>query len=97
MAGILTNPGGCVREDAQEMGSRLSQALEEAKREYETASQRFEAMRAEVPSGPPHTNETHRVEQAARASRVALEAYRRAFQRYTDFTLRGMIPENHEP
>jgi hypothetical protein len=83
-----------VREDAQEIGSRLSQALEEAKREHAKASQTFEAIREDVPSGSPHTDLNHLVEQAARESRAALEAYRHAFQRYTNFTLRGIIPED---
>ena len=80
-----------------DIGRRLAQDLDHARREYDRTKVRFDVIMREVPSGIPHPDGTLRLQQAGKESRRALELYTKAVDRYSNFLLHGTIPEDLEP
>jgi hypothetical protein len=83
--------------DRQEIRQRLWEDLAKAQTAHLDASGRFDLLVKEGPSGLPHPDGALRVQQVGRESRAALQGYMQALKRFTDFTLRGTIPEDLLP
>ena len=58
------------------------------------ASDAFDAIVADVPSGLPHPDGTQRIHNASRILSVARQEMMRAHERLHDFLTRGIIPED---
>ena len=78
----------------QEFGNRLKCELDKAQTEYSFATQTFDRIVKEVPTRVPQPDGDLRIRQAGTATRLALEQYIVALRRFTDFTLRGTVPED---
>lgn len=75
---------------------RLRGDLVEANERYAQAEKAFTDIVSNVPSGIPSPDGTLRIRQISEERRTASEAYRKASERYSDFVLRGIIPQDSE-
>ena len=83
--------------ERQEIRQRLWEDLATAQTTHLAASGRFDLLVKEGPSGLPHPDGALHVQQVGRESRAALQGYMQALKRFTDFTLRGTIPDDLLP
>jgi hypothetical protein len=83
--------------DRQEIQRRLWNDLDVARVQYHIASTRFDHVVKENPAGLPHRDGSLHVQQTCMDSSAALEHYLQALKRFTDFTLRGTIPDDLMP
>ena len=78
----------------RQVNTILKHDVTEATERAHTASDAFEAIVAEVPSGLPHPDGTQRIHNASRTLSAAREEMMRAHERLHDFLTRGIIPED---
>jgi hypothetical protein len=71
---------------------QLWDQLDKAQAAYLTATDQFNLVIKECPSGHPHTDGGLGIQQAGRDSRLALQRYINALREFTEFTLHGTIP-----
>lgn len=71
----------------------LKQRLDAATAQYRVRSANFSEIMKDVPSGIPQPDGTLRITGAGREYRFALERYMLALAQYSDFILRGTLPE----
>lgn len=76
--------------------ARLKAELDEAYRLNVAASAGLESITKEVRSGVLQTNGSIRIRDASAKMKAATDKYRRAVNRYTNFTVRGVLPEDSE-
>jgi hypothetical protein len=77
-----------------EIQRRLMKELSDAQSAYYAANVRFHTLVKEVPSGIPPPDGPRRILEAGLESRLNLEKYTRAMKRYSEFAIRGTIPED---
>jgi hypothetical protein len=77
-----------------EVQRRLMKELSDAQSAYNAANARFHMLVKEVPSEIPAPDGSLRILEAGIESRVNLERYTRAMKRYSEFAIRGTIPED---
>jgi hypothetical protein len=85
------------RSDHEDILQFLREQLSATRIEYTKASTEFDLMVKEVPSGIPQPDGTLRIQRAGRASRAALQNYRRALKRFANFTLEGRVTDDFPP
>ncbi len=68
----------------------LKGQLDEARAEYDTAHKKF-------PSEIPQPDGSLRIRQAGGASRAALQNYKRALKRFTEYSFSGTVPKDLLP
>ena len=78
----------------RQVNTILIHDVTEAKERAHAASDAFEAIVADVPSGLPHPDGTQRIHNASRKLSAARQEMMRAHQRLHDFLSRGIIPED---
>jgi hypothetical protein len=78
----------------EHIGQRLAQDLDDARREHAGAKERFIGVMREVPSGFAHPDDAFRLLQAGKETRHALEVYSKALDRYSNFVLHGVVPDD---
>jgi hypothetical protein len=72
----------------------LRAEVDRTQEEYTQSKKRFQAICKEVPSGLPHPDGTHRLQNAARAQTAAMVAYSNALQRFNELLLSGKDPDD---
>jgi hypothetical protein len=72
----------------------LIRDVKEATERTHAASDAFEAIVADVPSGLPHPDGTQRIHNASRKLSTARQEMMRAHERLHDFLSHGIIPED---
>jgi hypothetical protein len=72
----------------------LKGQLDTARAEYEVAYKRFNLLIKDIPSEIPHPGGNLRIRQAGETSRAALQNYKRALGRFTDYALSGTVPKD---
>ena len=78
----------------RQVNTILIHDVTEAKERAHAASDAFEAIVADVPSGLPHPDGTQRIHNASRTLSAARHEMMRAHERLHDFLTRGIIPED---
>jgi hypothetical protein len=78
--------------DAEQIRKVLQNELEAAQQRRVAASEQFTQIMAEVPSGLPHPDGTHRIRLASREYSGALAEAATAMARLNEFLIRGTIP-----
>jgi hypothetical protein len=78
----------------REILEALRDQLDLARSEFHAANKEFEGIVNDTPSGIPQPDGSFRVQRAGQASRAALQNYRRALKRFSDFTLEGAVPDD---
>uniref|UniRef100_Q01PA1 Uncharacterized protein n=1 Tax=Solibacter usitatus (strain Ellin6076) TaxID=234267 RepID=Q01PA1_SOLUE len=77
-----------------DMRQVLWRELDRYRAQYYSECSRFDQLVKEGITGLPHPDGSLHIHQAGRDSRLALELYLLALNRITDFTVRGIIPED---
>jgi hypothetical protein len=80
--------------NSQEIREQLWDQLNKAQAACLTATDQFNLMIKECPSGHPRPDGALSIQQAERDSRLALQHYMEALWWYTEFTLNGTIPDD---
>ena len=83
--------------ERQEIRQRLREAVDKAQAAHRAAGGRFDRLVNESPSGFPQPDGALHIQQVGRDSRSALQQYKHALKRFTEFTLYGTIPEDILP
>mgnify|MGYP006264479303 CR=1 FL=1 len=78
--------------NSQEIREQLWDQLNKAQAACLTATDQFNLVIKECPSGHPHPDGALTIQQAGRDSRLALQHYMDALKRFTEFILNGAIP-----
>ena len=78
----------------RELEKILKVELELARARFERVQAEFASIMADVPDGIPEPDSALRFRNAGRARSAAHEAVAAALQRFSDFTLRGIVPEH---
>jgi hypothetical protein len=78
----------------RQVNTILIHDVTEAKERAHAASDAFEAIVADVPSGLPHPDGTQRIHKASRTLSAARQEMMMAHERLHDFLTRGIIPED---
>ena len=81
----------------REIEQRLLEQLDRARLAHVSATARFDLLVKECQSGLPHPDGSLRIHQAGKDSRLALHHYMQALTRFTEFILRGTVPEDLFP
>jgi hypothetical protein len=71
---------------------RLKADLDKTRAEYQAASGEFQSLVKHLPSGIPQPDGELRLRQTGTASRVALQNYRRALMRFSEYCISGTVP-----
>ena len=79
----------------QKIEKALHAELERTRRDYEAAREKFHTLSSGIPSGLPHPDGSHRIQQAAREYRSTLNAYAESVRRFNDYILKQVIPKDH--
>jgi hypothetical protein len=79
-----------VEPEAQQTAKALVQALLEATERADAASEAFEVVMSDIPSGLPHPDGTQRIKNASRDLRLALADRTIAHNRLSEFLGRGI-------
>ena len=72
----------------------LTEQFEAAKRQMNIASQRFNEVVRDIPSGLPHPDGTQRIQNVGRELADAREKLAAAISRLNDFMTREVVPED---
>jgi hypothetical protein len=80
-----------------EIAKVLVDQLNEARHKHLAASQKFNLLIADVPSGTPDPDASVQIQQAAAEARTALHEYMKAMERSADFMVNGIVPEDLKP
>ena len=78
----------------RQVNTILKHDVTEATERAHAASDAFEAIVADVPSGAPHPDGTQRILNASRKLSAARQEMMSAHERLHDFLTRGIIPED---
>ena len=78
--------------DRAKIAARLSVELNEARLKHIAASELFNRLIANIPTGTPHPDASLEIQQTAALARAALHEYMKAMERSTDFMVRGIVP-----
>jgi hypothetical protein len=81
--------------DRLEIEDLLRNEVKRTKKELEEAKLNFWHVCSDVPSGIPHPDGTQRLQRAAHAQTVAIQAVTAAINRFNEFLLNGIIPAEH--
>jgi hypothetical protein len=73
---------------------RLKRDLNNARAEYQAACQQFQSIIKDLPSEIPQPDGELRIRQSGTASRAALQNYRLALMRFSDYCISGTVPED---
>jgi len=76
-----------------EIERTLRREVEHFHKAYNIATNEFQNVAADIPSGLPCPDGTDRLINAGKAYRFAMNAYAKALEEYNDFVLTGSIPE----
>ena len=79
------------------MRETLKAQLQQAQLEYEATLRSFDRIIKELPSGIPQPDGSLRIHKAGQASTSALQNYRSALKRFSEFTLHGRLPADLPP
>ena len=82
------------RHDDLDIEQRLKGELDKAREAYGAASREFDLLIMSIPSRIPQPHGDLRIQQTAEASRAALQTYLLALKRFSQYTLRGIVPED---
>jgi hypothetical protein len=82
---------------AASVRQRLKNEDAAAESDHSEALKRFLEITQEVPSGLPQPDGAARVTQASKRVHFTSERYRIAHQRWTDFLLKGIVPDDADP
>ncbi len=82
--------------DAKTAHDRLRDELAKATAQAKIASDKFDAILQEVPSGLPHPDGTQRIHNASRQYSVARQDVMIAMQRLNNFVVHGVVPDDLE-
>ncbi len=85
------------REDDWDFEELLKSQLDRARAEYEAAHKKFNLLIKDIPSEIPHPDGNLRIHHAGEASRAALQNYKHALNRFTDYALSGTVPKDLLP
>jgi hypothetical protein len=80
--------------DDLEIEIRLKGDLEKARAEYQATCGEFQSIVKDIPSGIPRPDGELRIRQFGAASRAALQSYRLALMRFSDYCISGTVPED---
>jgi len=84
-----------MRDDAHlDIGRKLAQELDDARCKYDIAVKKFNAIMGEVSSGLPFRDGALLLQQIGRESRHARELCSKAVDRYSNFLLYSVIPDD---
>jgi hypothetical protein len=78
----------------REVEKILKAELDIARARFERVQAEFESIMSDVPDGIPEPDSALRFRNAGRARSAAHEAVAAALQRFSDFTLRGIVPDH---
>jgi hypothetical protein len=88
----------CSRERETAVGRQvrtaLMEGLAEATARAKAASEAFQGVMGEIPSGVPHSDGVHRIHNASRELSAAQKELMTAHSRLNDFLSRGIVPED---
>jgi hypothetical protein len=90
---ILYNYRGLSMNDSEPVIEILRAEVDRARAEYDQSKKTFWRIAAEIPSGMPIPDGTQRIQNAARAQTVAMQAFANALKELNDFIISGAIPE----
>jgi hypothetical protein len=76
---------------------RLRGELDKAREAYGAASREFDSLVKDIPRGIPQPDGDFRIQQAGEASRAALRKYLLALKQFSQYTLKGIVPEDMPP
>jgi hypothetical protein len=76
---------------------RLKGDLEKARAEYQAACGDFQSLCKELPGAIPQPDGDLHIRQSGAASRAALQNYRRALMRFSDYCLSRTVPQDLLP
>lgn len=85
------------QDDDVDIEERLKGDLAKARAEYDAAHKEFDLLIKDIPSEIPQPDGSLRIRQAGEASRVALQNYRRALKRFSDYAFSGAMPKDLLP
>ena len=80
------------RGDDLHIEDRMKADLAKARAEYQAAFGEFQSLIKDIPSGIPQPDGELRIRQTGAASRAALQNYRRALMRFSEYCLSGTVP-----
>jgi hypothetical protein len=95
--GVFLVPGArnlLYRGDNLHIEECLKADLDKARAEYQAARVEFQSLVKDLPTGIPQPDGELRVRQTAAASRAALQRYRDALMRFTEYCLSGTVPKD---
>jgi hypothetical protein len=78
--------------DHKQAFKRLRGDLEAAQKRRSTASERFDRLIGEIPSGVPDPNRSNQIHQASREYRQAHKEVLDAFVRLNNYLIHGTVP-----
>jgi hypothetical protein len=81
----------------RDIATVLNDDLLKARERHLKAVAEFDTVTADFPSGIPEPDGAFRIRKAGAAQVQTHQAWIKALQRFSDFTLRGIIPEDLEP
>jgi hypothetical protein len=78
------------------ISARLLEQVRMARAEYDAAGAHFTNVVNDVPSGLPASDGALRTQLAGQDSRRTLRNYMDALRRFSDYTLRDIVPEEYQ-
>ena len=85
------------RVDDLQIEDRLKVDLDKTRAEYQAAFGEFQSLVKDIPSGIPQPDGELRIRQTGAASRTALQNYRRALMRFSEYCISGTVPADLRP
>ena len=85
------------RHDVLDIEQRLKGELDKAREAYGAANREFDLLIMSIPNRIPQPDGDLRIQQTAEASRAALRNYTLALKRFSQYTLREIVPEDMPP
>ena len=76
------------------IADQLQRQLRDAQSEHISAIAKFNELMSQVPTGDPNPDASLTIQRVAEQSRAALRNYMHALDRYIDFVIRGIVPED---
>ena len=83
--------------DRASIAKLLHDQLNDARHKHLAASEQFNALIANVPSGTPDPDASLQIQQSAAIARVAIHQYIKAMERSADFMVRGRAGRHRHP
>lgn len=82
--------------EARELADRLQEDLKRTTADFHLMQHALDEVVRDAPSGIPFSDGQVRIVQSATALRIAFEKYREALTRYSDFVMRGIVPNDQD-